>query len=647
MTRWLAGVFGLSPACDRARLAAALAPHRATIVSSGALHVAHSGLLSRARECLCLLDGFLDNAAELSAELELPPTSSHEELLARAWWRWGRALPARLRGDFMLLVWDRERGEGLLARDQLGARALFLHDASGAVRFASEIRHLLALLPQRPAPDPVSLAHWLALSDRPGPATLYEGIRRLNPGAMLLLGRGGAREERYWTPRFSGPLSCPQEQLAQELRAGLVRAVQRRVDRDSATAVLMSGGLDSACVAALAAAHAPGRVSAYSAVFPAHPAVDESALIYELRDSLRLPGTTAKVRPGGLLASAQDAIGSWGVPLRSWGDFWASPLLRAAAAAGARVVLGGEGGDELFAVRAHLLADRLRGGHPLQAIALARELPGAGERPPRRELLGILAAVGLAGALPYGPHEALRRRLAYPRTPSWLLPGVVGDLLDSADPLAWKRLDGPRWWAEAAHALTRGVEEAGVLEHQRRRAASAGLEARHPLLDFDLVALALRLPPVVSFNRHHNRPLLRESMLGMLPDSVRLRAGKARFESLVADCLAGPDDAAVRRLLSDPAAEIHAYVDGRELQRALLGSDGRRALGPFRWMWHVWRLTTAECWLRAQADPNDQALLRPAEASSAQITLEPTPWPSHTFFRLDGRRGSRKLAAAV
>ena len=86
-----------------------------------------------------------------------------------------------MRGDFVLLIWDYQRCEGLLARDQLGVRSMFLHDASDSLCFASEVRYLLALLPRRPAPDPVSLAHWLTMSNRPGSATLFAGIRRLTP----------------------------------------------------------------------------------------------------------------------------------------------------------------------------------------------------------------------------------------------------------------------------------------------------------------------------------------------------------------------------------------------------------------------------------------------------------------------------------
>jgi asparagine synthase (glutamine-hydrolysing) len=628
VTRWLAGIFDPHSRADTARLAGALAPHRSTLSAPGPLRVAYTGPTSGAHGPLCLLDGFLDNAGELGSALEVPAGASPEAVLAAGWQRWGRGLAPRMRGDFALLIWDQVRGEGLLARDQLGVRSLFLHDAAGGLCFATEIRHLLALLPRRPAPDPVSVAHWLTLGHRPGSATLYAGIRRLDPGALLLLDRDGAREEPYWTPRFSEPLSGSAPQLAAQTRAALDRAVGRRIAADGLTGVLMSGGLDSASVAAVAATQAPGRVTACSAVFPEHPAVDESELIEELRSTLSLGGITVEARAGGMVASALESLDAWGLPLLSWGDFWAMPLLRAAAAAGVRVTLGGDGGDELFGARSYLLADRLRAGHPLQTVGLARELPGAGDRPARRDVARVLAQVAVAGAAPYRLHKVLRRPFARRDAPDWLRAPVARDLLDSEDPLAWKRMDGPRWWAQTAHGLTRGIEEVGVFEHQRRRAASAGLEARHPLFDLDLVELCLRQPPLASFDRYRNRPVLRAAMAGLLPDTVRMRPQKALFDSVLIDGLAGPDEALARKLLSDPGAELRAYVDQRAVERALFGAASLRRERPFQWMWQLWRLTTTECWLRALGNRDGETLSTTLNAGPARIALRSTPSPA-------------------
>jgi asparagine synthase (glutamine-hydrolysing) len=621
--RALAGAFDLSGRAHGAGLAAALAPENASVVQRGALRVAYSGPAVASRAPLCLLDGFIDNAEEIADELAAPQLGADPEaLLAAGYRRWGRALPERLRGDFVLIVWDADQGEGLIARDQLGVRCVYLHALGSGVCFAGEIHQLLALLPTRPAPDPVSLAHWLAVSNRPGSATLYEGVSRLNPGAVLLLDANGTREQAYWRPRFAEPLRLPTAALAEQVRGALELAVRRRIDPAGATGVLMSGGLDSASIAAVAATQAPGGVCAYAGVFPEHPAVDESELIAELRDRLGLPGLTAQVRAGGLLASALEAACAWQVPLLGWGDFWALPLLGAAAARGTTVMLGGDGGDELFGPRSYALADSLRTGHPLRAFRLALELPGAGDRPPRRQLARVLVNWALAGAVPYGSHTLLWRGMAARAAPAWMRPGVVRDLVDSDDPFAWKRLDGPRWWAHIAHGLTRGVEETGVFEHQRRRAALAGLQARHPLFDLDLLELALRQPPEMTLDRHRSRPVLRASMAGLLPDSVRLRPVKAWFDSLIVECLSVADGTAVRRLLGDPGFELGAYAEPDALRRALLDAPPPASgIERFRWMHQVWRLLTAECWLRAQADPGCTSLPTQPAPSPARVRI--------------------------
>jgi asparagine synthase (glutamine-hydrolysing) len=193
-------------------------------------------------------------------------------------------------------------------------RPFFLHDEGGCLRFASEIRHLLALLPRRPAPDPTSVAHWIAVSNRPGTSTLYSGIRRLRPGGVVLLSRAGFREERYWAPRFEEPLDLPQAQLAGVVREALEDAVRRRIDPDGLTGVMMSGGLDSSSVAALCAEQARERMYACSATFPEHPAADESELIEELRKTLAIPGLSAEARAGGVLASALESLAAWEMP---------------------------------------------------------------------------------------------------------------------------------------------------------------------------------------------------------------------------------------------------------------------------------------------------------------------------------------------
>jgi asparagine synthase (glutamine-hydrolysing) len=562
---------------------------------------------------VCLLDGHLDNAEALRRELQ--GGGGVEELLAAGFRRWGAGLPERMRGDFVLLVWDPVRGEGLLARDQLGVRPLFLAEAGGRVHFASELRDLLDLLPSTPAPDPAGVAHWIALSTRPGTGTLYAGVERLGPGEVLRLGPDGVSRSRYWEPRFREPLALGEEEWAERVREGLRLAVDRRLDPAAGTAVLMSGGLDSASIAAVGV----GSLSACSGTFPEHPQADESELIGELREALGIGGPIAEVRPGGLLASVLEHQSAWRAPLLGWGDFWTLPLLRAAAGQGVGTVLGGDGGDELFGPRVYALADALRASRPRRVLDLARRLPGAGAHVGRRQEAAMIGRLALAGALPPWPAGRAPLRGTAP-APAWLTRPTLRRLRRSDDPGAWKRLQGPRWWANAAHGVAYGIEATGVFEHQRRRAAMAGLEARHPLLDLDLVELALRQPPERTLDPRFTRPVLRAAMAGLLPDSVRLRPRKALFESLIVSALRGPDGAAVERILTAPDAEVGAYVDRERMAAALFGTQTLLREDPFRWMWQVWRLLTAEIWLRSLGSEN-RSVEPKVELSPARVEI--------------------------
>ena len=590
---------------------------RTTLLREGRLHLALVGPPPCASSLLVVFTGALDNRRELATVLECPAGAATESVLAAGYRRWGSELPGRIEGDFSLVVWDPQKQSGLIARDRLGVQGIYTHERSGALYFGSELRHLLACLPTRPAPDPAGVAHWAAGSTRPGIATLYEGVSRLAPASVILLGRGGHRSKAYWRPEYFVQGETTQEEEALRLRDGVSRAVARRIPETGHAGVLMSGGLDSAAVAAVAADVAPGRVSAYAGVFPEHPAVDESGLIALMRSRSRLGGIDAAVRPGGLLASAIEHLRAWGLPLLGWGDFWTLPLLRAAAAKGVTVTLGGDGGDELFAARSYLMADLLRSGRPRASARLLYRLPGAGKRPPRREALRLWLRHALAGSAPSWLAQATPTGSA----PSWLSRSSARELRRSEDPHAWMRIDGPRWWAHPAHALCRGVEEVGIFEHQRHRAGLAGVTARHPLLDSDLVTLALSQPPLMSFDPDLSRPLLREAMCGLLPEEIRRRPGKAWFDQLILDCLTGPDAPVIRALLTSTGAAIREYTQHAGVLGALDDLHSADALRRFRAMRVVWRLVTLECWLRTQEDPAGASLPDPAQLTRVEIDL--------------------------
>ena len=159
---------------------------------------------------LALLDGALHDVGRLRDRHRIAPEETDEAAVALAWRREGDAALRDLRGDFSLVLWDREREAGRLIRDQLGARGIFVHSSGTRVAAASELHHLLPLLPARPSPDRSALLHWITDSMQRGPGTLFEGILRVQPAHLIELEKPGAAPVRWWSPPASAaPLATP------------------------------------------------------------------------------------------------------------------------------------------------------------------------------------------------------------------------------------------------------------------------------------------------------------------------------------------------------------------------------------------------------------------------------------------------------
>ena len=228
---------------------------------------------------------------------------------------------------------------------------IFVHTGTGRLIFASELRNLLDALPSTPGPDREALVHWLAAGAVPPDRSLYEGVVPLPPASMLRLGSGRWDVARYWAPRYVEPQQLGEDEAADELRTAVFGAVDRRLRGRSSVGVLVSGGLDSGSVLAVANRVAVARgtsLRAYSAVFPGHASMDESRLVRLQVERHGVPALQLPVTGGSPLQAALRYLDRWRVPLPVPGDFVWEPVLEAAARDGAECMLDGELGDELF-----------------------------------------------------------------------------------------------------------------------------------------------------------------------------------------------------------------------------------------------------------------------------------------------------------
>jgi asparagine synthase (glutamine-hydrolysing) len=546
----------------------------------------------------CLVHGRVEGISELKEALGLEdPSIAPEGVLFSAFARRRERTLAGLRGTFVLLLWDGAAGEGLLAVDPLGSGSLFFHGDGSRLSFATEVTDLLAMLPAGPAPDEHALARWIAYRELEPHETLMAGVRRLPGGHYLRLSDGRWSEQYYWRPTFT-----PTRQLALDEAGGLVReALERSVARSCAgesTGIMLSGGLDSGSVAAAAVTSLQGRseLRAYTATFPSHPEVDESALVDVTTTALGLPSRRHASEADGVLAASAEHVEEWRLPAASPNLFFQRPLLALARADGTDVVLDGQGGDELFGYSPFVLAHLLRGLRLPTLLRLAHALSGGDLRGTRR----ALGRYALCGAAPQRLRTAWWAHRSRGPQPMWLTPSAAAVAGEPPGRAAWSRLDGPRWWCWLADVLTAGRERMGVHDHLRRKLASERLVGAHPLLaDLDLIELALALPPELAFQGHLDRPVMREALRGLLPDPIRLRPTKSYFNELLVDALSGRERSFLTTVLAPRSSHVRAYVTTERLRELTEGPLGTEH--PYRWASSAWRLAATELWLKALA----------------------------------------------
>jgi asparagine synthase (glutamine-hydrolysing) len=570
----------------------------------GPLAVAAAADVSQGRdaEVACIVDGVLYEPEAQARALGLEGAGA-AQLVARTYLRSGAAGLTALRGRFATLLWNGEAGEGALTSDLLATHELFVSWTAAAMMFATEVRDLLSLLPSRPGPDPVGFGTWLGEGTCPEERTLYAGVSRLRAGHLVAFSRSSAQLRRYWQPRLQPPLAGSREQLAAGLRAQLERAVAKRLS-PRASAVILSGGLDSSVVTAVAAAvkGPEAALRTYSAVFPGE-AYDESAKIRQINARTGIAPGAIQIAPQGTLALALGYTARWHLPLIAAGSLIDIAATQAAAEDGAEVVLDGQTGDELFGLSPYLLADLVRRGRLLKAIALTDRWP-IGRRTTLHNKVWLIKELGLKGAAPHRLGRAIQRRREQAETgPPWLVPALRRDFAAREDRWAWKLAgSGPMWWRYLADQLIDAPHRELRLEYLRHRAATESIVSEPPLYDVDLIEYCLSMPPELAFDRRFDRPMVRQAMCDLLPDEVRLQTQKADFTTFVERALVTADAPGVTRLFTARDALVGEYADMAWVR----DSWSRVAGGQHhpQWLAPLWRVAAAEVWLRSQADPD-------------------------------------------
>ena len=204
-----------------------------------------------------VFNGEIYNFKELRSELEQAGhrfrTNSDTEAIVHGYRQWGTGVFERLNGMFGLAIWDAQRRRLVVARDAMGIKLVYYTDSGGRLTFGSEIRAVVAGNGHvRPPVDPVALSRFLQFRYTPSPSTIFEGIRKLAPGTMMIAEDGACREET-WYQYTPVPFDNAREddEAAEELLDLYKAAVKRHLLSDVPVGILLSGGLDSGLLLAL------------------------------------------------------------------------------------------------------------------------------------------------------------------------------------------------------------------------------------------------------------------------------------------------------------------------------------------------------------------------------------------------------------
>ncbi|HEU5317228.1 MAG TPA: asparagine synthase-related protein [Chloroflexota bacterium] len=602
--------------------------------------------------CAIVCDARLDNRPELLAALpdRIPHTASDAELLLRAYEAWGLGAFARLLGDFALVVWDPRRLWIVCARDTSGQRALFYRVDGSTFGAASEIQQLLQDPGVAVEPDDERVRDYLvplniSRTEKDHAATFYRGVSSLPAGHFAVVTSDSIRVERYWDLQPPREIRYRSEaQYAEHYHALFSEVVRARLRTAHPVGILLSGGLDSSSVACVAqeayrAGHAVDHgFVGVSAVFDGLEC-DERTLVEDIQRMYDFPTKFVPFSPSGGSWLRPEPRGFQESPNMGAGEM-RDALFGAAAAAGVRVLLSGEIADSCVGGSPYVFDSLLRQGRFRELWRRLRIY----RRTSRESLRKLIALDCIGPLLPLAAYRHLRifyaRRLFHRAErnllPIWMPDALRADLaqrhlrlLDASE--RERRFANPTRHAE--YLLLRPPE---VVRHP----VPWPLESWRPFADRRLHEFLLAIPPEQKYEPHPDaeslyagtKRLVRRSLHGVLPESIRTRTSKTHFGAVFETAVERqwPQFEATFGLHARPEIAARGYVEHRRFWRRLELLRAGVTGGDFMYLMHMVGLET---WLRALLLPRPQRVTVPpplgATAAPRRIVRPSIPAALH------------------
>jgi asparagine synthase (glutamine-hydrolysing) len=560
----IAGYYGLRLAPDEQRAllgrmigqVAHRGPDGQGIYADGDVGLAHARLsiidVGGGRQPMCNEDGtvwitfngeifnYVELRAELIARGHVFKTTSDTEVIVHLYEERGPDCVKALNGDFAFAIWDQRQQRLMLARDRVGVRPVYYAVRDGGIAFASEVKALLEVPGIDAALDPIALDQMFTFWFPLAPRTPFKDIAELPPAHVLIASRDGITTKQYW--RFEYPdaaedrpvTPADEARLTEEVRELLLDAVRIRLRADVPIGAYLSGGLDSSITTAAIRKFIPDNLRSFSVAFE-NAEFDESMFQEEMVAALGLRHSVTLCREDDIASVLPELIHHTERPIMRTAPAPMLLLSRLVRDSGFKVVMTGEGADEVFAgydvfkeakVRRFCAAQPTSKRRPLLLRKLYPYLPRLRNQSQRYLEAFFGGEQGKLDDPLYSHMPRFRSSAGAKAFFSADLRAAIGDYDALAEMRDRLPADFTRWhplsqsqYLESAYLLP-----GYILSSQGDRVCMANaVEGRFPFLDHRLIELAARIPPRLKLKGLTEKHILRESVKDLLPDIIAKR----------------------------------------------------------------------------------------------------------------------------
>jgi asparagine synthase (glutamine-hydrolysing) len=553
------------------------------------------------RSVWIVFNGEIYNYRELRRDLERNghqfQTGSDTETIVHLYEEMGPRCVERLRGMFGFAIWDEKKRQLLLARDRMGIKPLYYTERNGELLFSSELKPILQ---QRQVPRAVDWGaanHLFTFLATPSNQSIVEGIAKLEPARVAVASSASPelRITKYWDVQFQPNEKATEGELVEQLREMLTESVTLHQVSDVPVGAFLSGGLDSSAVVAMMAKPAAGRLKTFSIGF-SESGFDELPYARQVAAQFGTDHYDLVLKPD-VVKIVEDLTWYLDEP---FGDTSAIPtyMVSKLASEQVKVVLSGDGGDELFAGYDKYVVE----GRERQRDRIPRPLRRAAGA------VGSLMPEGMTGRN-FLRHLALDGAERYIDASTMFRADQMRQLFHAdvyrrmaqhdprAESLAMMSHGGDDWLAAVQYRDLHTYLPLDILTKVDRMTMAHSLEARPPLLDHKLAEFAATIPARYRLQGTTTKYLFKQAMRGILPDSIIDRQ-KHGFAVPLANWFRGDLATFARDVLLSDASRQRGYLNTRYVERLLeLNARGRDL------DLQLWTTLSFELWCQRFLDP--------------------------------------------